>query len=301
MPTATAVRALIRLSRLKFLIGGFFSYALGAAVARFDGATIDWIAYVHGQLMVSAFHLMAHYLNDYYDRFCDAECERTPWSGGSGALLADGLSPSVALVAGMICAAIGVLCAIGFVVEGKPGPAVAGAAAGFLAWSYSAPPLRLLARGWGELGTALIIAVLFPLAGYLTFATEPARLLVSTLPSFAAMLVLMFGVEFPDVEADRRTGKLNLVARLGRARGRILVYAAVGAIYAGTAIALAFGASPALAAFVLLTVPIAWGLCAQLARSDFSQPAVSADVAGRSVALLVSTILGSMLAYLCVI
>lgn len=287
------MRAFIRLSRLKFLAGGLLSFALGAVVARFDGFTIGLAAYVHGQLMVSAFHLMVHYANDYYDRFCDVHAERTPWSGGSGALVDGDLAPGVALVAALCCAAIGVACAIAFALNGNAYAAITGAAIGVMAWSYSAPPVRLSARGWGELDTALIIAVLFPLAGYLTFAPVPAqRLLVSTLPAFAAMLVLMFGVEYPDVEADRRTGKLNLVARLGRDRARFLFYSGVAAIYAGASIAIACGATPLLGAFVALTIPLGWSLCARL------RSARPGDVAAQSVALFVATTLGSLLAYL---
>ncbi|MGH7715821.1 MAG: prenyltransferase, partial [Vulcanimicrobiaceae bacterium] len=190
------VRAFIRLSRLKFLIGGFLGFALGAAVARYDGAYIDWQVYALGQIMVTSFHLMVHYANDYYDRYADASAQRTPWSGGSGALLEDGLSPRIALNAAYFCAGIGAFAIAVFAVSGAYVPAIVGVAIAILAWSYSAPPMRLLARGLGELDTAIIIGLLFPLAGYVTFAHEPAlRLFASALPTIAATFVLIFSVE----------------------------------------------------------------------------------------------------------
>jgi 1,4-dihydroxy-2-naphthoate octaprenyltransferase len=295
------VRAFIRLSRLKFLIGGFLGFALGAAVARYDGAYIDWQVYALGQIMVTAFHLMVHYANDYYDRFCDVSTERTPWSGGSGALLEGGLSPRIALNAALFCAGVGAFAIAVFAVSGAYVPAVVGAIIGVLAWGYSAPPMRLLARGWGELDTAIIIALLFPLAGYVTFAHAPAlRLFASTLPSIAAVLVLMFCVEFPDVDSDRATGKMNLVARLGRKGARKLIGFAIAAIYGGAALGIGLGATPWMAAFLALALPIALGLSAQLQRGDLESPAVNAEIAGRGVALMVATLLGSTLAYVAV-
>jgi len=302
MKNHPGMRAFIRLSRLKFLVGGLLGFALGVAIARFDGFAISWLAYLHGQVMVSAFHLMIHYSNDYFDRFCDERTVRTPWSGGSGALTEDGLRPGVALAAAIVCAFVGVASAIVFWLDGNSAAALTGIASGILGWAYSAPPVRLLARGWGELDVALIVAVLFPLAGYLTFAPAPSvRLFVSVLPAFAAMWVLMFGVEYPDVEADRETGKLNLIARSGRTRARAFVYAAVLAIYAGSALGVLLGATPFLEAFVLLTLPIAWPLFGQLAQGELASTPINANIAARCVALFVVTALGSVLAYVAAI
>ncbi|MGH7662119.1 MAG: prenyltransferase [Vulcanimicrobiaceae bacterium] len=287
------VRAFIQLSRLKFLTGGIFGFALGAVVARADGFRITLGDYVLGQIMVSAFHLMVHYANDYFDRFCDEEAQRTAWSGGSGVLQTGLITAQIALRSALACAGVGVVAAAAFVLRGDAVAATAGIAAGILGWIYSAPPARLLARGWGELDIALLVAIAFPLVGYLTFAPAPSlRLFATALPSFAAMLVLMWGVEYPDVEVDRATGKFNLVARLGRERARVLVYGSVAAIYCTGVFALVVGAAPALPLFLLLTVPLAWALCARLAV------ATDAEIAGRSVALFVVTIMGSVIAYL---
>lgn len=292
MKNLPVLRAFIRLSRLKFLAGSLLGFALGAAIARYDGAYIDWQVYVLGQIMVTSFHLMVHYANDYYDRFCDASAERTAWSGGSGALLEGGLSPRIALNAAYVCAGIGAFAIGVFAISGAYAPALVGILIAILCWSYSAPPMRLLARGWGELDTALIIALLFPLAGYVTFAHAPAlRLFASTLPSIAAMLVLMFCVEYPDANSDRASGKMTLVARLGRERARYLIYGGVAAIYASTLVAIALGAVTPLAYFVALTIPIAWFLCSRAGTENLT------DVAASGVALFVATILGSTLAY----
>jgi 1,4-dihydroxy-2-naphthoate octaprenyltransferase len=109
------------------------------------------------------------------------------------------------------------------------------------------------------------------------------------------MFVLMFCVEYPDVDSDRATGKMNLVARVGRERARYLIYGGVAAIYAGAFVAIALGAVAWLAIFITLTIPIAWYLCSRAGTAN------AADVAGSGVALFVATILGSTLAYVAAI
>ena len=83
--------AFIKLGRPLFLGGGFVMYGLGAALAAYAGARIDWALYAWGQLAVTATQLMTHYSNDYFDVAAD-RANRTPtrWSGGSR-VLAEGV------------------------------------------------------------------------------------------------------------------------------------------------------------------------------------------------------------------
>jgi 1,4-dihydroxy-2-naphthoate octaprenyltransferase len=92
-----------------------------------------------------------------------------------------------------------------------------------LAWAYSAPPWRLLARGLGELDTVAVVAVLVPLAGYATFARGfSAHVLLAVVPGACAMFAMMLAVEMPDVRADAATGKRTLVVRWGIASAAIV-------------------------------------------------------------------------------
>jgi len=218
------VRAFVRLARPAFLIGGFAGFGLGAAVARYDGFALDWRAYLWGQLIVTAFHLMVHFANDYFDQATDALATRTAWSGGSGVLTAGALPPWVALAAARVCAAIGLAATLRALLAGNPNLAWLALAIGGLAWAYSAPPVRLLARGLGELDAIAVVAVLVPLAGYAAFAHAlDARALLAVLPGACAMFAMMLSVEIPDVAADAATGKRNLVVRWG------VAYAAIAA------------------------------------------------------------------------
>jgi len=224
--------AFARLARPAFLAGGFTGFALGAAVAHFDGNAIDWRAYLLAQVMVTSFHLMVHFANDYYDQDTDAITVRTAWSGGSGVLPNGELPAWVALAAAIACAGCGTIVVVAEVLAGNVVLAALGVAIGILGWAYSAPPMRLLARGLGELDTIVVVAMLVPLAGYATFAgTLGAHAFAATLPGACAMFAMMLTVEIPDVAADAATGKRNLVVRWGAGRAvltaRLLAAAAV--------------------------------------------------------------------------
>ncbi len=240
----TPLRRLIafaRLARPAFLAGGFTGFALGAAVARFDGYALDWNAYLLAQVMVTSFHLMVHFANDYYDQDTDAITVRTAWSGGSGVIPNGELPASVALIAALSCAACGAIIVIAEALDGNVLLAALGVAIGLLGWSYSAPPMRLLARGLGELDTIAVVAVLVPLVGYATFAGALGpHAFVATLPGACAMFAMMLTVEIPDVTADAATGKRNLVVRWGARRavvtarllaaGAVVMLVLVGAV-----------------------------------------------------------------------
>lgn len=282
--TAT-LGAFLRLSRLKFLIGGIAGGALGTAMAGLETGAVDWAAYGVAQLTMSAFHLMTHYANDYFDRDADALSTRTPFSGGSGTLVDGSLAPVIAIRAAAVCAVAGTLGAAGLLAARHPLAAALAIVIGALAWSYSGPPARLLATGFGEFDTALVVAVLVPLCAFAaqTGAID-TRTLVSTLPGAAAMFAMMLGVEFPDRAADAATGKRNLLVRFGAAATFAAGSRAAAAIYVGAAFAIAAGAPPVFGLAVGLTLPLAAGYVWALRRAA-TDPTAAAIPAGIGVAL----------------
>lgn len=293
-----AGRAFVRLSRLKFLFGGFAGGGFGTAMAAYARGTVDWRPYAFAQVTITAFHLMTHYSNDYFDRHADVRSVPTPHSGGSGVLTQGLLAPAVALRAALGAAALGAAASLGLAAMHRMTAACLALAIALLAWSYSGPPLRLLARGLGELTTALVVAILVPLCA---FAAQGEPLgtwaVASTLPAAAAMFAMMLAVEFPDLRSDAAGGKANLVVRAGTGRARRLAIAFVGAAYGAAAIAVLAGAPPAFLVLEAFSLPLGFGLATAFARRTRADPVVDEALAARGVAFFFVVMLYGLLAY----
>ena len=285
--------AFVRLSRPLFLYGGFAGVALGAAVAAWSGRRLDAATYLWVQALVTAFHLMVHYANDYFDRECDAGARRTAWSGGSGVLVGGGLHPRVALIAALVCAGLGLAACARFALAGNTTTALVGIAILVLAWCYSAPPVRLCARRLGELDTVIVVAVLVPFAGYAAFTGRiDDPVLTAVLAPAGAMFAMMLCVELPDANTDFLAGKRNLVVAWGPARTWQLVTVAA-CFAAATAVTLALKLHAGLG--ILALAPAA--VCAfALVRHATGDPR-PASMAFWGIALYATTVTGLAAVY----
>jgi 1,4-dihydroxy-2-naphthoate octaprenyltransferase len=216
------VAAFARLARPTFLAGSFVSVGLGTAIAAFTfHGIVDWQMWLAAQLTVTSAQLMTHFANEYFDRHADRYTAPTAFSGGSGVLVGGFLGPRVALRTALVWAMLTFVGIAWLDVSGQQTAAWLAIAIAILAWTYSAPPIRLLARGLGEIETALIVAVLAPLCAASAQGLHPnAMLAIATLPGAAAMFTMMLAVEVPDREADALGGKRNIVVRVGRRRDR---------------------------------------------------------------------------------
>jgi 1,4-dihydroxy-2-naphthoate polyprenyltransferase len=254
--------AFLKLGRPLFLGGGFILFALGAAIAAAHGHAIDGVRYAWGQGAVTAFQLMTHYANDYFDYEADvANATPTKWSGGSR-VLPEGLLPRrVALIAAVVLAAIGIVLTIGLEARGVgrwTAPTLALVLV--LAWEYSAPPLRLCARGLGELDTAIVVTVLVPWLGFYVHAPNlggGGNLALTIVPLALLQFAMLIAIEFPDEAGDIAAGKRTLVVRLGAPRAAKLYAAITAAAFVWPLIALGLGLPARVALAMLVPAPIA--------------------------------------------
>lgn len=293
-----SVLAFVRLGRPLFLGGGFLLFALGAATAALAGHPIDRSRYALGQAAVTAFQLMTHYANDYFDYDADrANATPTKWSGGSRVLANAELPRKVALVAALVLAAVG--AGFGVVLSYRAGGWTAPAllAIFVLAWEYSAPPLRLCATGLGELDTAVVVTGLVPVLGFALQAPDLVglgALGLALVPVALLQFAMLLAIEFPDAAGDAATGKRTLVVRLGAARAARL-YAAVTALaYLWLPIAVGLGLPARVAWCAALPAPIAAWRIARIA--EHRDPAAYERLTSGAVVLLVATSLAEVVA-----
>jgi 1,4-dihydroxy-2-naphthoate octaprenyltransferase len=168
-----------------------------------------------------------------------------------------------------------------------------------LAWGYSAPPLRLCARGLGEITTAVVVAVLVPWLGFYVQAPAGgggAQLAWSVVAPALLQMAMLLAIEFPDAAGDAATGKRTLVVRLGAARAAPLYVALTTAAFAWFPAAWALGL-PARVAFAgLAPLPVAlW----RIARAgEHRERAAYERLTFAAVALLIATSIAELAAWL---
>lgn len=214
----------LRLTRPLFLFGGANLYAIGVFIALADGYKIDLVHLLAGQAMVTAIQLMTHYANEFYDQETDRlNTERTWFSGGSGVLVNGDIHPRAALYAALGCATAALVIILYGFTWSVPF-ALLGTVAMALAWSYSGPPLRLVAKGTGELVASIVVAGMVPVVGYVTLSGGPigAGVLAATLPLVLIHFAMLITFAIPDTRADAAVGKRTAAVRLGPIRTAVV-------------------------------------------------------------------------------
>ena len=220
------IRLIFLLSRPFFLLGGVLVYGLGAGIARYLGVPIDWGLYFIGQAYVTTMQLSAQYLNEYFDATADRNNpNRTPFSGGSGAVGEGKLSQETVMWAALTALTILASLTVVLISVVPLSPLLVSIVllAFFGSFFYSSPPVRLAHTGYGELTTSIIVANLVPIFAFVLQTGELHRLLVmTTFPLTALHLAMMIVFEFPDYLTDLKYEKLTLLVRVGWERGMVV-------------------------------------------------------------------------------
>jgi 4-hydroxybenzoate polyprenyltransferase len=150
-----------------------------------------------------------------------------------------------------------------YLVQGKPALVLMWVAAVFLAYSYSASPLRLKSRSWLAVITLVIVLSILPVTFvYHTFASELDLLFLLFLSGQA---LTVYGVIVPaeirDYFSDRAMGVDTVTVRLGLVKASLfgIVLLSVGGVLCGTGflLRLAYGRYPA-SSVCLLVVAVAY-------------------------------------------
>jgi 1,4-dihydroxy-2-naphthoate octaprenyltransferase len=212
----------VRELRAPFVTASVVPVLVGGACAYAALGDIDWWLYLVTMLGVVLLHLGANVTNDYYDFIGGTDVVnrfRTPFSGGSPFLAERRLSPRRVLRLGQSFIVAGSLVGLYLVYTlGEDGWVVLllgmlGVGGGYF---YSAPPLALASRGWGELAVGGLFGVLAVLGTYYIQTTSfTLEVLVASLPVSLWVAGILWINQIPDVEADDSTGKRTLVVRMG--------------------------------------------------------------------------------------
>jgi 1,4-dihydroxy-2-naphthoate octaprenyltransferase len=261
-PTVAAFRnALVRLfaaTRPAFLSVTFVGCVLGLATARASGVALDAPAAFLTLLFALVAHAGINVLNDYYDALNGSDAANTerrfPFTGGSRFIQNGVLSLAATRVFGY--ALLAAVVPAGLVLAWRSGAGLVwiGLAGLAIGWAYSAPPLKLMSRGLGELAVACGWLIVVLGADYVQRGAFSFTPLAAGLGYGLHVANLLYINQFPDLKADAAAGKRNLVVRLGPERARWLYPAVLAAASLWLAAMVAADALPDLALLGLASV-----------------------------------------------
>jgi len=219
---------------------------------------VFWMVLIAGMSL----HIAANTFNDYFDWRSGADKINNdyfmPYSGGSRSielgLISERALFRVACISLLISAGLGVILTL---ISG-PGILLFGLVGAFSAYFYTAPPLRLIARrGLGELTVGLNFGPL-AVAGAVYAITGQVALtdFLLGIPIGLLTIAILWINQFPDEQADRASGKINLVVVLGKARARWGYLLLLATAFGSLIYWLVTGLFPPGAGLALLVLPL---------------------------------------------
>jgi 1,4-dihydroxy-2-naphthoate octaprenyltransferase len=203
-------------TRLPFLTATIVPIALGGAVAAYDGV-FSWGWWLLALVAGCAVHLGLNIANDIFDDASGADAANTtptPFSGRSR-VIQYGLVSRKAMI-GACAAFYAVAVALGFVIAAAKGWDLLwlGAVGIVLSLAYTAPPFKLVHRGWGEPVTAAGFGPVMTLGAYFACSGQwsgPA--VYASLPVAILVALILYVNQIPDRAGDAAVGKRTLIVR----------------------------------------------------------------------------------------
>jgi 1,4-dihydroxy-2-naphthoate octaprenyltransferase len=289
----------LRATRLPFLSATFVPVLLGIAIAAYVNGFNWWLALltlVGGAVI----HLGINVFNDVFDTRSGADqanVNPTQFSGGSRVILYGLLSMRAMTLLAVACYELGI--GIGIFLAAYRGwdllwLGVAGALIGVF---YTAPPLKLVHRGLGEIAVAVGFGPIMALGAYYVQAQEYAlEPLLASIPVAILIALILYVNEVPDRPSDAASGKRTLPVRFSR---ETVIRGYEGAVVLTFALIAVFAVSglivrPALIA--LLAAPLALPVVRAL-RDSYDQPYALMPAMGKNIQLHLATGLLLIVAY----
>lgn len=222
------LRAWLTVSRLNFYVEPWIAFTVGALAANAHAsASLHWPVYLLGYSTIALLEFITVTTNELADLPTDRiNANASMLTGGSRMLVTNRLSQSELrrgrLIAVTLLAAV--LAGVWTLLPSAWPVMILTAIGLALGISYSAPPVRLSARGLGELDVAITHSFLVVLAGWISQGVSPfvATPSIIALPLGIAVLPSIILAAFPDFEADESTGKRTLAVRIGRRAAAIV-------------------------------------------------------------------------------
>jgi 1,4-dihydroxy-2-naphthoate octaprenyltransferase len=252
----------LRTTRLPFLSATIVPVVLGIAIAARHGS-FDLLTALLTIVGASCVQLGLNVANDVFDTAQgadDANVTPTKFSGGSRVIQYGLVSfRQMAGIATVFYVSAGLIGLVLLVLRGSPELLVIGVVGFVVSLGYTAPPLKFVYRGLGEIAVALGFGPLMLLGAYVVqtrgaLSWEP---FVASLPIALLVALILYVNEIPDRRGDARAGKRTLPVRLAPLTVIAIYRVAAAAAYAILVAGVLVGQLPIPALLALLSAPLA--------------------------------------------
>jgi len=225
--TAMTLKSYLRALRLAFVSASVLPFIFGSLMSH---SRFNLIRFLLGLLAVACVHLAANLINDWADSRSGADWQDGRYYNffGGSKLIQEGLlSEHFYLRSALILFFISALCVFILALDlRRQETFMFFLVVLILSWAYSAKPLQLSYRRWGELVIFLLFGPVPVVGGYFIQtgvfpAKEPFLL---SLPFGLLTTAILFVNEVPDFATDTAVKKSNWVGFLGPRRAFILYY-----------------------------------------------------------------------------
>ncbi len=254
--------------RVPFLLLPIILAVVGGSLAVYDGY-FDAINFVLFTAVIVLLHITVNTLNEYYDHLSGLDASntrRTMFNGGTGTLQAGLLTPRQVLNAALISFVIAALIATVVVYR----TSLALVPLVVLGMVFALFYTQIFARNMlGEIAAGLGLGVLPVMGAYMVHnpVPTPACIALSVMAGILTFNLLLLN-EFPDLDADIKGGRKNLVITLGTRKAAWLYAALTFSAYGILLLLVLLHMLPVLALLGLLTLPVAF----KAASMSFTDP-----------------------------
>jgi 1,4-dihydroxy-2-naphthoate octaprenyltransferase len=259
----------VNATRLPFLTATVVPVLLGTAVAWNDGS-FDFLLFLLTLLGAASFHIATNVINDYFDHTSgvdESNLTPTPFSGGSRLIQRGLFTPNQTRNLALVFYLIGIV--IGFILVGMRGLEIIyfGLAGSVLGLLYTAPPVRLVHRGIGELAVGIGFGPVVVTGAYwVQTQVWSWEAMLAALPVGLLIAAVLYINQFPDKLWDGQAGKGTLVVRLPTNIAIFSYAALVGGAYLVIVLGVLLNQFPIATLLGLLTIPMAWSAYKKLRR-----------------------------------
>lgn len=259
-PRLSATWTFLLATRLPFLTATFVPILLGIAIAAKDGHFV-WGLAILTVIAGAAVHIGLNVANDIFDTLSGADeinVNATQFSGGSRVLQYGlvSLSGMIAISAGAYAVGLGIGIAL-VIMRGTLELLWLGMAGTLISIFYTAPPLRLVSRGLGEIAVALGFGPIMVLGAYVVQTKALTwEAFIASIPVAILIALVLYVNEIPDRSADAAAGKRTLPVRLDRDLVTNGFLIAALAAFLTVVVAAATGVIPRPALLALVALPL---------------------------------------------